>query len=202
MIVTLHKEPFHFLYLEDVYTSDELSLIWQELEFLNSNNKLFCPNATGTAIDGSGSILKKNTGLILDQLYTGDYRKFSNILSVNRKIFDINILLNKDSWFFSNAQLNFDTTLISYYENSDYYKPHHDNCRITACTWFFKEPKKFRGGDLYFVDYNVKVEVKNNTTVIFPSSIRHAVDEVELPQEHVNKGFGRYCMSQFMDFIE
>ena len=49
MKITLHKEPFHFLYLEDVYDKNELKLIWQELEFLNTNDKLLLPEKTSSA---------------------------------------------------------------------------------------------------------------------------------------------------------
>ena len=41
---------------------------------------------------------------------------------------------------------DFDTSIISYYEDNDYYEPHHDKFMWTSLTWFYREPKKFTGG--------------------------------------------------------
>ena len=195
MKLTLYTEPIHFIYIEDLYESAELNSIWQELEFLNSNGKLLDPEMTASAKE-DGVLIKKNKGVFLDVLYTD--RNFSNILSINRKTLTSEIINQKNSWYFKDICSNRDDTLISYYENNDYYKPHKDIALVTICSWFFKEPKKFTGGNFYFVDHNIKVEVKNNSAIIFPSHIRHAVDTIDMNEQDRNKGFGRYCISQFL----
>ena len=68
----------------------------------------------------------------------------------------------------------------------------------TAVTWFFKEPKSFSGGNFYFADYGIKIEVQNNMAVIFPSFVKHAVDEIILEQNNDLMGYGRYAISQFL----
>jgi predicted 2-oxoglutarate/Fe(II)-dependent dioxygenase YbiX len=92
---------------------------------------------------------------------------------------------------------NFDSTLISYYENSGYYKSHKDTAVVTALTWFFKEPKMFEGGDLIFTKTEEEIKVSNNTVIIFPSHFAHEVTAIKMDGEPFS-GNVRYCMSQFI----
>lgn len=190
------NDPFPHILISETYEENELRLIWKELEFLT--DKLTDPISTGSALDQNFKPLKKNLGIWLDDIF--NKRETSNILTVNRKIFDnySEIFSKSDHWFFKNLYTNSDTTLMSYYEDSDYYKPHFDRAFVSALTWFYKVPKKFRGGDLFFPDFNYSVEIQNNSTIIFPSSIRHFVSEVKMNSEDLNKMNGRFCMSQFM----
>lgn len=199
MTLILHqiKNPFPFLQIENTYSTDELELIWQELEFLNCLDKLEPPEKTGTAVE-DGIPLKNNSGLFLDDIYVK--RNISNILTLNRRLFDpeiLNVFSDLSFGYGSIKKTNDDTTLISYYENSNYYNPHEDVSMFTGVTWFFKEPKAFTGGNFYFSDYNLKIEVQNNMTVLFPSFVKHAVDEIVLKDDSL-PGHGRYCMSQFV----
>lgn len=197
-IITKIKDPFPYLKIENLYTEEELELIADELIFLNHKSKLEDPKHTGSAKDSSGNILKKNSGLFLDDLYKR--REISNILSVNRKIFRKEYLEAYASLSFgykSILECNQDTTLISYYENGGHYKPHKDHALHTILTWFFETPKMFEGGNLFFPEYNEKIEIQQNMTIIFPSFVLHSVEEVKM-NEDINYGFGRYCMSQFM----
>jgi len=193
------EEPFPFLEIKDLYNDKELKLIWQELEFLNCLNKLQPPEKTGTAVDEKTNVpLKNNSGLFLDNIYSK--RSISNILTINRKLFSSEILdaFSELSFGYQNIKkTNVDTTLISYYDNGGYYKSHEDNAMYTAVTWFYKEPKAFTGGDLYFTDYNIQVEIENNMTVIFPSFVKHAVDNIVLKDKDLI-GYGRYSMVQFV----
>ena len=142
--------------------------------------------------------LKKNKGLFLDTIYSE--RSISNILILNRRSFDpeiIDAFSDLSFGYQSIKKTNGDTTLISYYENADYYKPHEDSSMYTAVTWFFKEPKAFVGGDFYFSDYNLKIEVQNNMMVLFPSFVKHSVGEI-LSKDESLSGYGRYSMTQFV----
>jgi Rps23 Pro-64 3,4-dihydroxylase Tpa1-like proline 4-hydroxylase len=197
-LIIKHYDPFPFLEIENMYSKDELKLIWQELEFLNQSNKFEGPEETGSAKNFEGELLKQNSGLFLDEIYNS--RKISNILTVNQNLFSSHILEEFSSLCFLYENIthtNEDTTLISYYDNGGYYKPHQDHALYTAVTWFFKEPKKFDGGDFYFTDYNLKIEVKNNKTVLFPSIIYHSVDEI-LMNTDSPPGYGRYVMVQLL----
>ena len=197
-IIIKNYDPFPFLKIENIYNENELKLIWQELDFLTHPIKLNPPEETGTAKNEDGVILKYNSGLFLDKIY--EERKISNILTISRKLFSPEITDNFSELSFGYESIKYtndDRTLLSYYENSSYYKPHIDNAIYTAITWFFKEPKCFTGGDFYFCDYDYKIQIKNNMSIIFPSFVRHSVDEILL-NENLLIGSGRYSMTQFM----
>ena len=163
---------------------------------------------------------KKNKGIFLDNLY--QERKYSNILTVNRKLYQNfnNITSNCKSWWFKCITGSFniidrDTTLVSYYEDSDYYKSHWDSCIVTTLTWIYKEPKVFTGGDLIFNSENIspsnfqhplnlmgspeKIEVKNNRMVVFPSMVPHQVIPIKMDSNYKNKGMGRFCITNFLN---
>ena len=187
---------YPYLLIRDFYTKDEQALIWQELDFLTHKHKLQPPQATGQI----NAMMKKNKGLFLDSVYAD--RSMSNILKVNRKVFSAPVfkafadlhLLTKCI----NA-VNADTTLLSYYEASDHYKPHADTAVVTALSWHFREPRHFEGGDLVFPNLDETITVENNTLIVFPSCLRHGVKQVNMKDgAEPWKGLGRYCLSSFM----
>lgn len=195
MQVTLCKEPFEFIIIDDTYTENELKLIFLELDFLCLSNKFLDPNHTGSARDENNLIKKNNKGIFLDDVYKK--RDHSNILTLNRKIYSIqlehpSIILNflKDS--------NFDITLLSYYENSDYYKSHKDLSVLTTVTYLHKQPKAFEGGNLILTEYGYQFEPLFNRTYIIPGVVEHEVTEVKMKLEDCEKGLGRYCISNFI----
>jgi len=183
--------------IENFYTEEELELIWKELDTLTKENKFESGEKTSSAKDSNGQI-KKNKSVFLDNLYSN--RNQSNILQANRKTLHPN-LLNKlielNPIFRYISESDKDETMISYYENGDSYFKHCDSASITMLTYFYKEPKKFTGGDLILNDFNVSIECQNNMLVIFPSSYNHQVTEVLMDVEEED-GLGRYCMTQFI----
>lgn len=183
--------------IEDFYDERELKLIWKELDYLNSKGKFLPPDKTGAARDTKGNIIKRNKGLFLDEYYTN--RNFSNILSVNRKIWPAAEKLEKEHLNFRYPlSCSADATLVNYYENNDYYKRHKDVSVYTILSYFYKEPKKFSGGNLKLIDYDIEIEVKNNMVIYIPSILWHEVTPIVMEQEFLNKGYGRYCMAQFL----
>lgn len=203
MKINQYDDAFPYVIIDDVYNDKQLDLIWEELNFLCNNDNFMSPDHPDLETATSGDvILKNNKSLWLDTFYSK--RISSNILNLNRVLFNYypNIFQNHSSWIFKNFDCSKDTTLLSYYENGGYYKKHKDNSFFTALTWFFKEPKKFVGGDLQLIFENkiFEFEVKNNQTLIFPSIIPHEVTEVKMSKEHQNKKMGRFCMTQFLTF--
>lgn len=182
--------------IENFYDEKELKLIWKELDYLTGSGKLLPPTKTGTSRDNMGNPQKRNRGLFLDEYYTN--RNFSNILNVNRKIWGaVNEDFMKSSLLFRYLDsCNEDSTLLNYYENGDYYKMHHDMSVYSVLSYFFKEPKKFSGGVLKLHDYGIDIEVKNNMVVYMPSVLLHEVTPIVM--EETGKGYGRYCISQFL----
>lgn len=195
MQVTLCKEPFEYIIIDDTYTEEELKLIFLEIDFWSVSNKLMDAERTFTARWEDGTAKKNNKGIFLDSVYKN--RNHSNILSLNRKIY--NIQLNEPSIVLNFLKRsNSDYTLISYYENNTYYKPHKDESILTALTYLYKQPKVFEGGDLVLTDYNIAFEPWFNRTYIMFGAIEHEVTELVMKQEDCGKGLGRYCISNFI----
>lgn len=193
------KEPSIIL-IEDFYTPEELTLIWEELDFLTSQNKFLLPSSTASAgtEDDATHLVKHNRGIFLDEYY-GTERHLSNILNVNRKIFlECDKFIELDPIFRYIVNSNTDTTLISYYEDGDYYGAHTDQSNITILSWFFKEPKQFSGGKLILNDFNLELEIESNMVLIMPGSYTHMVEPVQLSGDK-NSGYGRYNMAQFIN---
>lgn len=188
--------------IDNFYDDSELKLIWEELELFTYSHKLLPPSQTGSAIsEWTKKPEKRNGGLVLDDVWA-NRRELSNILTVNRKIFKNNmeILRKGSSWFFRIFQCSNDWTYLSYYEDRDHYPMHDDNSSVTVLSWFYKEPKRFRGGDLIVQDSEdrMKIEVLNNRTVIFPSGLKHSVERVSMDSCYANQKLGRYCLTQFL----
>ena len=202
MDIKYHDIGFPFIEIQNTYDDNELELIWEELNFLCYSDKLKGPEETGAAFEfdqfGNKYHTKNNRGILIDTVYSE--RTTSNILTCNRKLFNIvsKAFLETDHWFYKRMKITEDYTLLSYYENNQYYGIHNDNSIITALTWFYKEPKKFEGGDLGFSDFNYIIPVKNNYTILFPGIINHFVTSVTMDEKNLNKKYGRFCMSQFL----
>lgn len=195
MQITLCKEPFEYIIIDDTYTEDELKLIFLELDFWSLSGNLLPPDLTGSAICNDGKLKKKNKGVFLDEAYAD--RNYSNILKLNRKLYSLQL---KEPSVINNfiKHSNYDTTLVSYYENSEYYTPHEDISILTALTYLFKKPKAFEGGDLIFTEYGIAFEPRFNRTYIILGAVTHEVTEVKMKLEDCKKGLGRYCISNFI----
>tara|TARA_X000000368_G_scaffold10235_1_gene8151 strand:+ start:173 stop:904 length:732 start_codon:yes stop_codon:yes gene_type:complete len=223
LIVNAFESGVPYLVIDNFYSEKELSLIWNELNFFLDGDKFNPPENTGTAYSfKENKPIKKNKGIFLDNLY--QERKYSNILTVNRKLYQNfnNITSNCKSWWFpciagSFSAIACDTTLVSYYEDSDYYESHWDQSVITSLTWFYKEPKVFEGGDLILNSKSLrsyssndihplnlmgspeKIETKNNRMLLFPSVVPHQVTPIKIDPIYKNKGMGRFCITNFLN---
>ena len=193
MEVKLNDNPTPHLLLENVFTDDELESIWTELKFLRPN--FLDASKTGSAKDEDNeTLLKNNTGLFMYELYKNN--SISPILNNVIKVAWYSSLA--DYWYplwikSTYENTNWDSVLVSYYENGNYYHPHSDVSMFTMLIWLWKEPKKFLGGNLYFPNHDYIVECKNNCGIIFLSGEKHGVTPVELSEEE----HGRYCITMF-----
>ena len=189
---------FPLVVVDDFYSKEQVRLIWEELDFLCYKDKLRDPNQIRGATS-KGKIINKRSGIFLHHCYSDPV--VSNILKVNQKVlkFKEDLFHKHESWFFKNYILDQGKTLISYYENSDYYSLHTDTFVVTVLTWFFKEPKRFTGGELgLYADNQLStIKLLNNRMVAFPSCIKHQVSELKMQEEYLGKKLGRFCMTQF-----
>jgi Rps23 Pro-64 3,4-dihydroxylase Tpa1-like proline 4-hydroxylase len=194
--VQLIKEPFEYIQIDDTYTEDELRLIFLELDFWSLSGNLLPPSETGSGVEiDTGKLKKQNYGIFLDDAYVK--REFSNILKLNRKIF--NVCLDSPSIVLNYLkESNYDSTLVSYYENSDYYTSHKDKALLTSLTYLYKQPKVFSGGNLVATEYGLILEPVFNRTYIIPSVVEHEVEPVVMSDKDSGMGMGRYCISGFI----
>lgn len=181
MKILATKKPFDHILIKDLYSKEELKLFWRETEFLF--DKLGDENMTHAATEEDGTRKKSGRGVFLDDVYKN--RAVSDLLNISRKIFhdqEIKTAIeDTNSMYFELFQkINWDSTMLQYYEDGHYYKQHVDESIFTAIYTFYKEPKCFDGGDLYFEKYDHTLPVRNNQLILFPSIVSHGVTEVTM----------------------
>ena len=66
-----------------------------------------------------------------------------------------------------------------------------------AFSYFYKEPKKFSGGELIFPSFDYSLTCKNNSIIIFPGWVEHEVSKVEIKNSDYYDGWGRYSINTF-----
>jgi len=198
MQISFSDEVTPHIQLKNVFDQKTLDEVYLELDYLS---KFFrSEEQTGPATADNGKILKKNKGIFLNEVYTSPkYSAISNFLIQNIFCIDLDKNCNlhwKPDWLhrlWNNCSTC--TSLVSYYENADYYEPHVDEAMFTGLIWIWKEPKQFNGGDLLLVDNKNLIKCENNSGIIFLSKEKHAVTPISLK----NPGYGRFCISVFLN---
>ena len=199
----IQHSAFPYIVADNWYSPEEEAHIWKEIEFLTARPENFEPadNEVGLIARNKDQTPKgKHNRLYPDRIFTQNYRDRSHILFYNRKQlmkpfldFVEKSLPQGRHWKSTNA----DSTLISYYEDGDHYGAHWDSATTTILRWFFKEPKKFKGGDLTFTDSGEVVKCKHNRMILFPGYYMHTVDPIKINKKNQNKGLGRYTLTTF-----
>ena len=171
-------------------------MIWEELDFYTKPDKLLDVKEYLGVVDKTNA-----KAIYLDLVYSTKYRKLSNILTVNRKIFDPQVLEE-----FSKIhdcclpvkEVNNDYTKVRYYHDGDFYEPHTDNFfQYLAFSYFYREPKRFDGGDLFFPKYNYSFKCDNNSLIMMPAWVEHGVTKVSIKDSDYYDGYGRYAITSF-----
>ena len=192
----LFKDPFPHMIVKNFYNDSELKLIWEELDFYTKDGKLF------EAAEFGGIPNKTNSKAIwLDKVFDNKYRNLSNILKVNRKLFDSAILEAFSSVHdccYIAKFCNYDVTKVRYYHDGDYYEPHTDKTvQFLGFSYFFREPKKFEGGELIFPKYDYTFSCDNNSLIMMPGWVEHGVSKVSIKDSDYFDGYGRYAITSF-----
>jgi hypothetical protein len=189
---------FQVLIIDNFFSPNELDLVFNECLFLCDDEKLKSAKETGSATH-KDRLLKNNKGLFLQDVYLD--QNISDILFFNKKMLEpnfVNHLISFDVVYRYIRYSNRLNTLLSYYENDDYYEPHCDESKITAITWLFKTPKLFSGGDL-IIENEWQIKCMDNRTVIFPSILQHEVTKVEMQSENIGTKSGRFSITTFIE---
>jgi len=190
MNIVQFSEPFYHTIIYDFYTAKEVKSIWRELKALTGQfkNKHF---------NGDPKASDNKLGLHLDVFYQGN-REHSNMLTADRKIFNIRDQLLENPFAKYLEICDLDYSFVSYYPDKSYYKPHFDRFTLSSVTTFWREPQKFKGGILRFPEHDYAPVMKPNTIVLFPSYETHEVTPIHVDKKSEAKGFSRYTLNQFM----
>lgn len=188
------------LIIDNWYNEKEKEKVLQELNFYTSEEKLEKAEGNNVAYQ-NGENLSNAFRLYPSHYYSPQGVRLSSILKYVDKFRDKNFhkkLKDTSPIFRAFEQTTKDTTLISYYEESQYYKPHFDEAKFTCLIWIFKEPKKFVGGDLILEDLDLKIKCVNNRLVVFPGFLLHEVTKIKMKKPY-KLGEGRYTLTHFFN---
>ena len=199
--ISIFKDPFPHLTIENFYNDEELELIWEELVFLTKPGKLYDPGYVHGAVHPeTGECLTKSRSIQLDISYSDI--NLSNIITVTQKLFNhgfFNIFYDRFSQHKKILHTNYCYTKVRYYHDGDYYAPHTDiNHDFLAFSYFNRQPRKFTGGELFFPEYcDYEFKCMNNSLILLPSYVTHGVKWVSIEDTDYYSGNGRYCISHF-----
>jgi len=190
---------FPFLVVDNWYTPDEEEAVWSELQLYSHLPTSRSTDAWDVARDENGDSLAKSYRWNHYDYYDENQ---INQFPIERSLYKIGSPEFHDNLEFTNPYYrgltgaNGHTGLISYYEEGDEYKTHYDSFAWTHLVWFYKEPKKFIGGDFTINEANVTIECKHNRAIFFPSCFLHSVDKIKMT-ENMPFGYGRWTISHF-----
>tara|TARA_A100001515_G_scaffold77454_1_gene61491 strand:- start:3198 stop:3869 length:672 start_codon:yes stop_codon:yes gene_type:complete len=190
-----------FIVVDNWYLPNEEENVWKELDYYITQKQIGTikrAETTTVARDDSGKARGESFRFYLEEIYHN--RDYSPIIKYSYKFRTDefkNLISYCPPYSRSYFSTNFDTAFVSYYEESDYYKPHHDTFAWTALIWMAREPISFTGGDLIFPEFNTEIKFKNNRLVMFPSCYLHAVPSVKFKQQPKKDGMGRFTLTHF-----
>ena len=192
LVCNNYDTPFPHMIIKNFFNEEELELIWQELDFYTHPGKLLKAENFGGIVGYTNS-----SAIILDQIYRNyskvtnetingnpNFRPISNILTLNRKLFESGVLDAladvHDSVSLVN-QSNWDSVKVRYYHNGEYYDAHTDKAmQFLAFYYINKEPKKYTGGEVYFPKYDYEYGCDSNSIIVFPGWVEHGVKKVSI----------------------
>ena len=191
---------FPFLVIDDWYTPEEEKAVWKELDFFSvtPKNKIDRAENTIVARNKDGSSKSKAYRFYIEDYYKK--REISPILNCTYKQKSSefhNIISECMPYARSFLTSNSDSSLLSYYEENDHYKPHHDTFAWTCLIWMVREPRLFDGGDFKLNEPDIEVKLKNNRMVMFPCCYLHSVLPVKFHTQPKEIGYGRYTITHF-----
>jgi len=201
-IKVINDNPvFPFLVIDNWYTPAEEKAVWKELDFLSSRPREVTDRAENTIVakHKDGSSKSKAYRFYLESYY--NMREISPILNCmyKQRTSDFHKIINDGCMPYARGfgSSNFDSTLLSYYEENDHYDTHHDTNLWTCLIWMVREPRLFDGGDFKLNEPDIEVKLKNNRMVMFPCCYLHSVSPVKFHTQPKENGFGRYTITHF-----
>jgi Rps23 Pro-64 3,4-dihydroxylase Tpa1-like proline 4-hydroxylase len=191
---------FPFLVIDDWYTPNEEKAVWKELDFFSATPKDQIDRAENTIVarDPDGTSLSNAYRFYIEDFY--NKREISPIINCmyKQRTPEFHKIIGECMPYArSFHSSNSDSSLLSYYEENDHYKPHHDTFAWTCLIWMVKEPRLFNGGDFKLNEPDIEVKLKNNRMVMFPCCYLHSVSPVKFHTQPKEIGYGRYTITHF-----
>jgi hypothetical protein len=196
MKIIHNNTPFFHITLKDVFSSEELKIIFKEIIELKQYFK--SPNLTGSASRGNNyhhEVLKKNTGTFLLKTNEETYKNLKVINIIDDRIKEIGLNNNWNNFAFKRLfdSLIWGSELINCYKKNDYYRPHFDYGIFTLIFFLWEDNSTFNGGDLFFPEYDYLYECNSNHGILFFSKELHEVTPLISKDESVT----RYSIATF-----
>jgi len=190
--------------IDNFYTEEQLKEIMIELKWLTKSSVMENEFTLIAAEDNTGKHLTSKNGVFLEQVF----KNWKHSALVSHSMTQTRIpefktkLLEFNTMFNSLFNCNVRSHLLSYYENSQYYKPHTDAFFFTLLNYFYVEPKQFEGGELVVYSCNsnkeATIEPMHNRAVLILSSTMHEAKEIKSSIDKKLSGTGRYCNAIFL----
>ena len=188
MKIEVHKEPFTYLSVSNLFTHRALDLIWREIDTLSDLDKMDSADVSSAHTE-QGVSLAKHRCLFLDNVYTDT--KYSTILSLYNTVISQAVAPAFESISTETQCIRYCNyvTKLGVYNKDDYYEKHHDGAyRFTALTYLHKGTRS-NGGELYFGDWDFTFPCNDNSLIMFPSHHYHEVTPMT--------GDGRHYIANF-----
>ncbi len=187
--------------IDNWYTKSELKQVYKELDFYNEKNKLVTQHGNVATDNKTGKDKADCYRIPLTLYYNPQGYRLSNILNLMDKMRQPKFhdyITNVCGIYNGFRNTTKSSSMIAYYEDTQYYEPHTDTVKYSVLIWVYKEPKKFKGGDLILTDLKQTIECKNNRLVLFPGMLFHEVTEIKMKGKY-KLGDGRYCIVHFFE---
>lgn len=196
-------EGIEAVVIDNFYNDVELKEIMEELKWLTKPSIMLSEEHLQSAQYDDGKFLTSKNGVFLESVFRTWQHSALISHPLNRfkdqqfleKVFSFNPL------FKIIMACDVRNHLLSYYENSGYYKSHTDKTVFTVLNYFHTEPKQFEGGDIVLHSYDFKkvatVEPKHNRVIIISGNTSHEVTEIKSNSTGLT-GTGRYCNAIFL----
>jgi hypothetical protein len=199
-VQVIKKGKTPFIIFDNWYTPYEEKNIWKELDWFSSQDNVDRAEETYVARYDDGTPKSKASRFHIEEYFLPKGKQKSHIFNYmykQRTQEFHNIVGEIKPFCRSFMSTNADSSLISYYEDSEFYHAHWDDYAWTMCIWFVREPRLFDGGNFDFPDSKYKVKLKHNRAVFFPSMFEHRVSPIKMHTEPKEVGFGRYTITHF-----
>ena len=192
---------FPFLVVDNWYTPNEEKAVWRELDFFSARPKDNIDRAENTIVARFPDGTPKSNAY---RFYLEDYYKKREVSPIFNYMYkqrssEFRDIVEKEMLPYGRSfgTTNRDSSLVSYYEENDHYKPHFDSFMFTCLIWMVREPKLFKGGDFKLNEPDVEIKLKNNRMVIFPCSYLHSVSPIRFNKQPKEIGYGKYTITHF-----